>query len=855
MPIWSDFFKLFTYAGEKDPLAKKKDTRNLQGAGIGQPDVYPTLGGEGQAGGAGGGQGQASLRQSYDMIDTTTLTNRSMRYKEYERLRNVPEIEMTMTVLADEACVAGSTPIATPFGFQTIESLAAKYKPEERFLCYCWDSHTQDYTLGWAYHPRLVKRAPTVTVILDDGHTFTVTHDHRIMRKNGEWVEAANLVRGDELKPFYRIPASYRHTKQKAKQFPRLFSTNKGWITERQLLDEWKTGKEDPKLEKLNRAMRMIAGGLTVRQVARLMEYDWQTIENWLKREGFSHREVKQLAKQRESRRIVGIHESPEMNVFDMSVEEHKCFATDCVIMHNCQKDEDGNCFKVVCNNAAAKKEVEFLLRHRNMLNLNRHSWTWFKNLCIMGDFFVETVINPDNPKEGIYKAVPLPPESMYRIETTKGKLIEFQQSKEGPDYQAIVRAPMVSQAAEAELNQSMAIRFANSQIVHFRIGDDRKTFYPYGQSLIEPARSPAHQLRLMEDAMVVYRLTRAPERRVFYVDVGQLPPFKAEAFIERLKDQFRKRKIAQNRGVPGANQVEERWQPPNQDEDYWLPIRPQSQTRIETLPGAQNLGEIDDAIYFRNKLFTALNFPKNYFANEDPGATRITLSAQDVKFARMVERLQSHFEDGLLELSERHLQLRGYPEESYEDLKIKMTPPSDWRELSRAEVVNGRYGNATTLKSGQLMADWDIMVKILKFTEDEAEEMLSRLKIQKLEDLKLQVLAQNPQLLGIGIPGQDPQPGQELGSEPGGPSPNPSPDGGGQQPPPDQGAPPAAPGGDQPPPGGDQGPAPAGASPAEGSPLPEVEPEDVKKFDLEIQDYETEADEEDIDHSVGEDK
>jgi hypothetical protein len=203
----------------------------------------------------------------------------------------------------------------------------------------------------------------------------------------------------------------------------------------------------------------------------------------------------------------------------------------------------------------------------------------------------------------------------MYRIETVKSRVIEFQQSKEGPDYQAIVRGSP-TELTDTELGQTTAIRFAPSQIIHFRIGDDRKTFYPYGQSLIEPARAPAHSLRLMEDAMVVYRLVRAPERRVFYIDVGQLPPFKAEAFMDRLKDQFRKRKIANNSGNGGANQVDERWMPPAQDEDYWLPIRPNSGTRIDTLPGAENLGEIDDAVYFRNKLLTALNFPKNYFNN-----------------------------------------------------------------------------------------------------------------------------------------------------------------------------------------------------------------------------------------------
>jgi hypothetical protein len=352
----------------------------------------------------------------------------------------------------------------------------------------------------------------------------------------------------------------------------------------------------------------------------------------------------------------------------------------------------------------------------------------------------------------------------------------------------------------------------------------------------------------MMEDAMVTYRLTRAPERRVFYIDVGQLPPFKAEAFIDRIKDQFRKRKIANSRGnTPGANSVEERWQPPAQDEDYWLPIRPNNNTRIETLPGAENLGEIDDAVYFRNKLFTALNFPKTYLSNEDANITRISLSAQDIKFARMIERLQSHFEDGVLDIAERHLALRGYPQDSYQDLRIKMTPPSDWRELSRAEVITARYSNAGSLKSSQLMADYDIMTKILKYSSDDTDEMLSRLKIQKLEDLKLQVLAQNPQLLGVGVPGQEEQ-NSELGAEAGGPTNMPAPEGM-----PDMGqAPDMNQGMDMMPPEEPASPAAKTQTTVGSMPsLPEPNEDDIKKFNLEIQDYEAEQDKESIDFSV----
>src|SRR5208283_2760735 len=215
--------------------------------------------------------------------------------------------------------------------------------------------------------------------------------------------------------------------------------------------------------------------------------------------------------------------------------------------------------------------------------------------------------------------------------------------------------------------------------------------------------------------------------------------------------------------------------------------------TKIDTLPGAENLGEIDDTVYFRNKLFTAMNFPKNYFSNEDPQATRITLSAQDVKFARQIERLQSAIEDGIWEMCDRHLRLRGFPEETYDDLKIKMTPPSDWRELSKAEVMTNRMTNANNAKGAQLFSDYDIYLDYLKMPEEEAKEKLGRLKIQKLEDLKLQVLAQNPILLGVASPAQG---DQEIGAAPGGPNPQLS---GG----PPGGMPGMPPGGGMPPPGG----------------------------------------------------
>jgi hypothetical protein len=508
-------------------------------------------------------------------------------------------------------------------------------------------------------------------------------------------------------------------------------------------------------------------------------------------------------------------------------------------------KDNNGNVFTINAKNEDVKEELEFLFFHRSMLNVNRRIWADFKSLLLYGDIFYELVISLDEPRDGILKLTKLPSESMYRIETTKGKVVEYQQSKEGPDYQSLTRAPVV-QSTDQEIMMATAIRFAPEQVVHIKIGDDRKTFYPYGVSIVEAARGPAYQLRLMEDAMLVYRLSRSPERRVFYIDVGQLPPFKAEAFVEKMKDQFRKKKISSNRpGMSGPNSVEERYHAPAVDEDYWLPIRPNSNTKIDTLPGASNLGEIDDAVYFRNRLFTAMQFPKNYFNVEDAAVTRITLSAQDVRVARLIERLQAPFEDGMWEIAARHLKLRGYPPETFADLTIRMTPPSEWRELSRAEIVTARIANGSSLKSAALMSDYDILQKFLGYSESETKILVGRLKMQKIEDAKLQIMAQNPALLGVGIPGADAeeQGSQEIGVTPEGPNAEISPEGLGG---------PAPEGGMPPDMGGEMGGVPPAPTPnGTATTLPEPTEEEIQKYDMGILNY---ASEEDIEPTDEED-
>jgi hypothetical protein len=860
VPFFSDIYKLFYYATKLGPYETAHDDDNIEGVGIGSPDAKWNL----QNASWGGPQSPTLIQiaDSQDYIDLSTVTNRKARYKEYDRLEVVPEIYTALNTFADESCLAGETKIATPFGFISIQEKAETCKEGEQFLVYCWDFEKNDFSLGWAYDPRLVKKAETVEVSFDNGKSHVCTPDHRFLTLDNQWVCAGDLQQGMPLKAFYRLPANPEVTKMKTKQFPRIFTYRDGWMHERQLLDEWKSAKRIDKYQKLNKISRHMARGLHKTQLIEAADMWWRSIEGALRREGFSYREMLDLnANFAKERTVVRVKKHKEVDVYDLSVEGHENFATDCTIVHNCQTNDKGYVFQVSCSNEEVKEESDFLV-HR-LLGMDDRAWGIERNLCKYGDQFFEIIIDPQNPKRGVLKLQVLPADSMYRIETVKGRLVEFQQSQEGPDYQSLSRVE-ITRASESELMQATALRFHPEQVVHAKIGDDRKTFYPYGISMIEAAKGPANQLRLMEDAMLVYRLTRAPERRVFYIDVGQIAPNRAEAMLDRLKDQFRKKKVFSNGpggSKPGASGVEERWNPIPPDEDFFIAMRPNSQTRIDTLPGAENLGEIDDALYFRQRLFTALQFPKNYLTNEDAQATKLTLSQQDVRFARLIERLQKPFARAVQDVVLRHLKLRGYPQEAFADLEIKMTPPSDWRQINRNEVTEVLFNRAAAMKGSKLMSDYDIYMKILatafNLDEQEAKDMIQRNRAQNMEDLKMQIIGANPESLGL-VPMPADQ-GQQIGTGEGGPNPMLSPPGaeqqsastpGSEQPPegappggPEgQGGPPPGPGGpgeepppDQGAPDGGQGPKPAPSPKGTATKLPKPSDDDIKKYDLTI--------------------
>ena len=181
----------------------------------------------------------------------------------------------------------------------------------------------------------------------------------------------------------------------------------------------------------------------------------------------------------------------------------------------------------------------------------------------------------------------------------------------------------------------SANMTFENWQIGHFRVlGNDR--YAPYGTSVLEPARRIWRQLTLLEDAMMAYRIVRSPERRVFYIDIGNIAPQDVEQYMERVKTTMKRNQIVDSK----TGRVDLRYNPMSIDEDYFIPVRANNNTRVENLPGGTYTGDIDDVKYLRDKLFSALKVPASYLSRaEGADEDKATLAQKDIRIARTIQR------------------------------------------------------------------------------------------------------------------------------------------------------------------------------------------------------------------------
>ena len=347
-----------------------------------------------------------------------------------------------------------------------------------------------------------------------------------------------------------------------------------------------------------------------------------------------------------------------------------------------------------------------------DVLNIEFNLWSWTRNMCKYGDFFLKLEISE---KFGVYNVLPYTVYHMVRREgedpDNPAKVI-FQLD---PDGLASSQNP---QYLPKRKKNDKIVEFDNYEIAHFRLISDTH-YLPYGRSYLEPARKIFKQVTLMEDAMLIHRIMRSPEKRMFYINVGNVPPNEVEQFMQKTINQMKKTPYVDDQG-----QYNLKFNLQNMMEDYYLPVRGgDTSTRIETTKGLDYDG-VTDVQYLQQKMFAALKIPKAYFGYEGDLQGKATLAAEDIRFARTVERVQRIMESELTKIALVHLYSQGFTGESLTNFEIKLTTPSIIFEQEKVALLKEKVDLANQMKDTKLCSSDYIYENIFDMSEDKYNEM-----------------------------------------------------------------------------------------------------------------------------------
>ena len=346
----------------------------------------------------------------------------------------------------------------------------------------------------------------------------------------------------------------------------------------------------------------------------------------------------------------------------------------------------------VECHNREIKEIIHTLLY--TVLNIESNLFGWARSMCKYGDYFL--YLDVDDTL-GITNVIPLPVREVERLEGKDPTNPNYVQYYWSGDAQP-------------------GVTFENWQLAHFRVlGNDK--YVPYGTSVLEPSRRIWRQLTLLEDAMMAYRIVRSPERRVFYIDVGNIPAEDVEQYIEQVKTQMKRNQIVDQ----DTGRVDLRYNAMSIDEDYYIPVRAGNSSRIETLAGGSFTGDIEDVQYLRDKLFSALKVPKAYLAQSDSMEDKTTLAQKDIRFARTIQRLQRVVISEIEKMCIIHLYTLGYRNADLTNFKLTLNNPSKIAELQ--ELLRSRFEIAGVATDGYFSKRW-VYKNIFKLDDDEIERM-----------------------------------------------------------------------------------------------------------------------------------
>jgi len=370
-------------------------------------------------------------------------------------------------------------------------------------------------------------------------------------------------------------------------------------------------------------------------------------------------------------------------------------------------------------------------------LVVDEEIWEIARTLTKYGNDYEEILLGPD----GVVGLNFLPPATVRRIEDAKGNLIGFLQDfKERfdmtpQDFAKLLEKQSKSGTAKETSQDPNDPHFAKAaledwEVVHFRLRSKYRRSV-YGYSVLEPARWIWKRLTILEDSAILFRLTKAIERYAFYIEVGDMPPAEALAYVNRVRQQYRKKKYVN----PSTGKLELRFDALAQDEDFFVPARGgQDGTRIDVV-GAPQWQHMDDIEYFRDKMFSAIKVPKSYLGQEQ-GVARAVLSSEDVRFARSVLRLQRELRNGFRRIGKVHLMAKNIDPGTVE-FEVWMTVPSAIFELAQLEVRNARADLAAR------MNDFVSLHWILKNVFGLPEEDIEVIIRERGEDIVRSAVAQ----------------------------------------------------------------------------------------------------------------
>lgn len=352
-------------------------------------------------------------------------------------------------------------------------------------------------------------------------------------------------------------------------------------------------------------------------------------------------------------------------------------------------RSEFGEVLKITSEDSNIKGILENLFY--DILNIEFNLWSWTRNMCKYGDFYLHLEIEPDY---GVMNVKPISTYEMTRVEDldpTNPSYVCFKQEGE-------IRAD-----------------YDNFEIAHFRMLGD-SNFLPYGKSMIEPARRVWKQLQLMEDAMLIHRVMRAPEKRMFYIDIGNIPPNEVDNFMQKVINKMKKVPFVDEK----TGDYNLKFNLQNMTEDFFMPVRGgDSGTRIENL-GAMTYDGTDDIEYVKNKMMAALKIPKAFLGYEEGITGKATLAAEDIRFARTIERVQRILISELTKIAIVHLYSQGYTDSNLVNFGLQLTNPSTIFEEERVRILSEKLSTARDMIDAKMFSKNWVYDKIFGLSEEE---------------------------------------------------------------------------------------------------------------------------------------